>query len=116
MCSGLLLELLKDSSITDWQKMWVLAALMQVAPPNDAPVKAAQDLLKDANRHEALRGVAAVYIGRYGDMIRRKALIGIYPKVSSYIQTAIYFSSRTWPGPERANAKALWGGHSYLNQ
>lgn len=113
---GPLLELAKDSSITDWQKMWVLAALMQVAPINDAPVKAAQDLLKDANRHEALRGVAAVYIGRYGDMIRRKTLIGIYPSVSSYIQTAIYFSSRAWPGPERANAKALWGGHGYLNQ
>lgn len=68
-----------------------------------------------ANRHEALRAVAAVYVGRFGDLVRRKALISIYSTVSSYIQAAIYFSSRTWPAVERANAKASWGGHTQLN-
>lgn len=111
-----LIELLKDKSVTDWQIMWILAALLQIKPIDDAPVKAALDLLKDANRHDALRAAAAMYIGRYGDAIRRKALIGIYPSVSSYIQSAIYFASNTWPGVERANAKANWGGHGHLNQ
>lgn len=113
---GLLLDLAKDPSPTDWQKMWVFAALMQVKPIDDAPVKAALHLLKDANRHECLRAVAAIYVGRYGDMVRRKALTALYPSASNYIKAAIYFSSRTWPGVERANAKASWGGHGALNQ
>ena len=112
---GFLLGMLSENVLTDWQKMWVLAALIQVKPDNDEPIKAALTLLKDANRHEALRAVAAVYIGRYGEHARRKALIAIYPGVSSYIQVAIYFSSRYWPGVERANARASWGSHGPLH-
>jgi hypothetical protein len=82
---------------------------------HDKAVKAALDLLRDANRHEALRAVAAIYVGRFGDHTRRKALISIYRSVSSYIQAAIYYSSRHWPGTERSNAKASWGGHSPLH-
>jgi len=71
--------------------------------------------LKDGTRHEALRAVAAIYVGRYGDHSRRKALVSYYNSVSSYIQTAIYFASRNWPGIERSNAKASWGNHGLLN-
>lgn len=97
-----LLGLLKDASFTDWQKMWVLAALSQVQTADDAAVKVALDLLKDANRHDTLRAIAAVYAGRFGNHTRRKALISIYPFASNYIQAAIYYSSRMWPGVERS--------------
>lgn len=110
-----LLNLLSDASLADWQKMWIVAALSQGASSDDGAVKVVLDLLKDANRHETLRAVAAIYVGRFGDHTRRKALISLYPSVSHYIQAAIYFSSRTWPVAERANAKASWGGHGELN-
>jgi hypothetical protein len=110
-----LLGLLKDGSLMDWQKMWILAALSQVSDADDAAVKVALGLLKDANRHEALRAVAAVYVGRFGDHARRRSLIAAYPSVSEYIQAAIYFSSRRWPAAERATAKASWGSHGPLN-
>lgn len=111
----LLLGSLIDESLADWQKMWVLAALSQVDAADDAAVKIALDLLKDANRHDTLRAVAAIYVGRFGDHTRRKALISIYASISSYIQAAIYFSSNLWPKAERSNAKASWGGHSSLH-
>lgn len=107
--------LLEDASLMDWQKMWVLAALMRVKPVDDLGVKIALNLLKEANRHEALRAVAAIYVGRYGDMVRRRELISIYPTVSSYVQAAIYFSSHYWPQAERSTAKASWGAHEPLN-
>jgi hypothetical protein len=110
-----LLGLLEDASLVDWQKMWILAALSQVTKANDAAVKIAVALLKDANRHDALRAVAAIYVGRFGDHTRRKSLIAAYSSVSQYIQAAIYFSSRRWPAAERSNAKASWGGHGPLN-
>lgn len=110
-----LVDILRDASLVDWQKMWVLAALSQGQKSGDAAVKAAFDLLKDANRHDALRAVAATYVGRFGDHARRKALVSIYASVSNYIQAAIYYSSRGWPSAERSNAKVSWGRHGPLH-
>ena len=107
--------LLEEASLTDWQRMWVLAALVRVKPIDDRGVRMALDLLEDANRHEALRAVAAIYVGRYGDMVRRRRLVSVYSTVSSYIQAAIYYSTRYWPKTERSTAKANWGAHEPLN-
>jgi hypothetical protein len=107
--------LLKDDSLTDWQRMWILAALSQWRRPQDGGDQAALAILQDANRHDALRAVAAIFVGRFGDHARRKTLIATYPSVSPYIQAAIYYSSRLWPVAERNNAKASWGNHGSLN-
>ena len=112
---NLLLDLLEDSSLVDWQKMWILAALSQVDSAEDTAVKVALNIFKDANRHEALRAVAAIYVGRFGNHSRRKVLISTYPSVSGYIKAAIYYSSKSWPSAERATAKSSWSEHGPLN-
>lgn len=109
------LSMLKDPTLVDWQRIWLLAALSQADKAGDPPVKAALDLLKDANRHEALRAVAAIYVGSFGDHARRKSLVSIYPTVSNYVQAAIYYVSSRWPGVEKSNAKASWGAHGPLH-
>jgi len=110
-----LVEILKDSLLLDWQKMWVIAALLQHKDSDDGAVKVALAILKDASRHDVLRGAAAIFVGRYGSHARRKNLITVYKTVTSYVQAAIYYSSRGWPKVERSNAKASWGGHGELN-
>jgi len=110
-----LVDLLKDDSLVDWQRMWIIAALSQALTAEDAYVKVVFNILNDANRHEALRAVAATYVGRFGDHARRKSLISIYQSVSNYMQAAIYYSSKDWPGVERVNAKASWAGHGQLH-
>ena len=110
-----LLGLLSDTALVDWQKMWVLAALLRAPSADDASVKAALDIFRDANRHEALHADAAIYVGRYGDHARRTTLVSSYASVSNFIQLAIYFSSRYWPAVERRNAKASWSGHGSLH-
>jgi hypothetical protein len=108
-------SLLKDPTLTDWQKMWILAALSQSTDHHDSDFKVAMSLFQDANRHDALRAVAAIFVGRFGDHARRKALGSAYPTVSPYIQAAIFFSSRVWPPAERNTAKANWGALTPLN-
>jgi hypothetical protein len=110
-----MIGLLDDKSLVDWQRMWILAALLQAKKGDDVCTKVAVSILKNGDCHEVLRGVAAVYIGRFGEHHRRKALVQTYASVSTYIQSAIYFSARTWPGVERSNAKASWGSHSPVN-
>ena len=100
----------------DWQSMWILAALLHSKKEANDGVKRALDIFQDATRHEALRAVAAVYVGRFGDHGRRKSLRTAYPSASPYIQTAIYFSSRAWPQAERLTAKNSWGAHGGLNE
>ncbi|WP_309085299.1 RNA-directed DNA polymerase [Chelativorans sp.] len=107
---------LEDQSLVDWQVMWILAALITKDPPEDAPVKTALRILKDGTVHDATRAAAAIYVGRYGDAARRRALVALYGLVSPYVQSAIYFSSRYWPRTERGNARAQWGALGPLNE
>lgn len=108
--------LLGDTSLVDWQKIWILAALSQYSAADAAATKQAIVLLNDANKHEALRAVAAIFVGRFGDHSRRKDLSAIYPSVPEYVKAAIYYSSRHWPAAERVNARVTWGNHSSLNK
>jgi hypothetical protein len=108
--------MLSDGHLVDWQKIWILAALSQSDTAKDEPLKQAMALLKDANRHDALRAVAAIFVGRFGDHSRRKDLGAIYGLVSEYVRAAIYYSSRRWPMAERATARVSWGNHGPLNK
>lgn len=110
-----LVEFMSDNALVDWQKMWIIAALLRSQPKTDVPIQNALAILRDAQRHDALRAVAAIFVGTYGNLGRRKALMTIFPAVSPYIQAAIYFSSRNWPGAERSNARASWGNLGELN-
>lgn len=112
-----LVEYIQDDSLVDWQKMWILAGLLQARKYDDDIIKIVWDVFNDANRHQALRAVAAIFVGRYGDHARRTNLINAYGPVGNpYIQSAIYFSSRWFPSVERANARKTWGNLSELNE
>lgn len=113
--ASFLLERVKDDALVDWQRMWILATLLQLTKAGDEVVKVAMAILRDGSRHEALRAVAAIFVGRFGDHSRRKTLSALYGSVTPYIQTAIYYSTRKWPSVERSNARATWGSHGMLN-
>lgn len=107
--------LISDSSLADWQRMWLVGAMMQAPALTDNEVKLALDIARDGTRNDALRAVAAYFVGRFGDHARRTSIRTLYPQVSNYVQAAIYASSRHWPGVERSNAKATWAGHGQLH-
>ena len=54
--SNFWLVLLSDEALSDWQKMWALAApFSQVKPGSDKGIDTAVKIIKkDANRHDAL--------------------------------------------------------------
>jgi hypothetical protein len=107
--------LVSDTTLMDWQRMWLVAALLQSDLAPDDEVKIIMKIAQNGNSHDALVATAAYYVGRFGDHARRKSLQQLYAQVSQYVQAAIYASSRFWPGAERANAKAMWAGHSPLH-
>lgn len=108
-------EFIKDDVLVDWQKMWMFAALLKVKPKDSNPIQMALAIFRDAGRHETLRAVAAIYVGTYGDLGRRKILISLYAGLTPYLQAAIYFSTKDWPHNERAGARASWRSLTSLN-
>lgn len=111
-----LIELLQDSSLMDWQKMWIMAALLQGGSKDENAVKVANQLLNDSARRDMLRAIAAIYVGKFGDSARRKSLRLLYPSLSPYVQLAVYFSSRDWSGADKKNARDAWGGSSEMHK
>lgn len=113
-----LVTLLQDDTLMDWQTMWVMATLLSLpTSADDKIVKIALDIYKNGNRHEALRAAAAIFVGRFGDHIRRTALMNSYAAAGSpYVQSAIYFSSNWFPKVDKVNAKSMWGDQGPLNQ
>lgn len=110
-----LATILKDNTTMDWQRMWILAALMQADDPVAGAVKNSLGLLESGDRHNTLRASAAIYAGRFGDHAVRVRLNRLYSGLPTYIQLAIYYSSRSWPSAERRTAKSSWGDHSPLH-
>lgn len=110
-----LAAVVKDHTTMDWQRMWVLAALMQAGGPVNGAVKNSLAILENGERHHTLRASAAIYAGRFGDHAARIKLTRLYSGLPTYVQLAIYYSSRNWPVAERRTAKSSWGDHSQLH-
>jgi hypothetical protein len=88
---------------------------MQADGPVNGAVKNSLAILESGERHHTLRGSAAIYAGRFGDHAVRVKLNRLYSGLPTYIQLAIYYSSRNWPIPERRTARSSWGDHSTLH-
>jgi hypothetical protein len=101
----------------DWQKMWIFAGLLRCDSATDALVKYALGLVRGAGVHEALKAVAAIFVGKFGSFTRRKSLMSEYGGTGSpYVQSAILYASRYFPANDRRNAITNWSGHSQLHQ
>lgn len=87
--------------------MWIIACLHQSSTRDHQAVRVANDILGDPSAHEALRAIAATYVGRMGDAARRRTLFATYQAVPPIIQYAIYYSSRNWPRAEQNGADEL---------
>lgn len=114
--SVFLIRELGNDVYSDWQCMWILAALLQSADIDQSAVRSAYSLLTDANRHEGLRAVAAIFVGKFGDFARRRSLISFYPRCSEYLKSAIYFSTMYWGTVEKRTARSSWGAQGLLNR
>lgn len=108
---------IKDSTLTDWQRMWLVAGLFTGVSHSDAVTKSVFELFNDPGRHDALRAIAAIFVGRFGDHARRKALTTAYVSATSaFLRAAIYFSTRYFLPVDQSKAKTSWGNQGYLNQ
>lgn len=112
--SGRIEELVNDERLAyDWQLMWVVAAFTRAESVSTSTVNSVLRLLRDTTRSVALRGLCAIVVGMHGHAGQRRNLRHHYlDEPSEYVRTAILFSSRYFPTPERRSCLNAWSGHS----
>lgn len=108
--------LLSDELYFDWQKMWILAALLTNSSGSDEVSKWCLDIVKNQNCHESLKAVSAIYVCKFGSFPRRKSICSQYSDIGSpYVQSAILYGAHYFQPQEKSNAISSWGSHSLLH-
>jgi len=107
-------NLITDERIAyDWQLLWILAALIKAENISTRTVNTIMRILRDSSKSIALRGLCAILVGMHGHAGQRRNLKHQYAdEPSEYVRTAILFSTRYFPSPERRSCMNAWGGHS----
>jgi hypothetical protein len=112
------LEKLIDSPmlVMDYQRMYLLGALMGAAKIDRNTVNAALRLLAESTVGQEVRALAAIFAARHGTPQQRRTVRLSYEKESSaYVRAAILYASRHFTGTERKICTKAWGGHSITN-
>ena len=112
------LEKLIDSPmvVVDYQRMYLLGALMGATKIDRNTVNAALRLLAESSVGQEVRALAAIFAARHGTPQQRRTVRLSYEKEASpYVRAAILYSSRHFTGAERKTCTKAWGGHNTTN-
>lgn len=108
--------LIQNDLVFDYQKLFLLSALLNAcAIQRDCVVKAVR-LLEDPNVHVSVRAIAAIFASRHGSPQHRRAVRTSYEnEPSPYVQAAILYSSIYFTSTEKKTCIKAWGGHNSTN-
>jgi hypothetical protein len=110
------LEALANGPISDYQKMFLMAALLKAGSVESATVNVALQWLQNPQVAKETRAMAAIFAARHGVAVQKRAVRTSYEdEQSGYVRSAILFSSKYLTAAERKTCKRAWGGHSAIN-
>lgn len=112
------LEKLLQSSelVSDYQRVYLLGALMGAPRVDKNTVNAALRMLSEAHVGQEIRALAAIFAARHGTPQQRRTVRLSYEGESStYVRAAILYASRHFTGAERKVCIKAWGAHNTTN-
>ena len=105
----------QDPFYTDYQRMFVLAALLDCQEVNPTAVASANGWI-NASHGPELRALSVIFCLKFGDNQMRRHMMNMYDsEASEYVRAAILFGSQYVTTTERSVAWRAWGSHSELN-
>lgn len=105
----------QDTRLHDWQLMWVIGAFLQGRQHVDADIGSVMQVFNDRDRHDAVRAIAAIFVGAHGDAIRRRSLFEICADCTPYVQAAIFYISLRKSDATSNNHRTQWANRSPVN-
>lgn len=109
-------ELVADDAVSDYQRMFLLAALLRAKAVTRATVNTALQWLQNRTVAKETRAMAAILAAKHGAPQQKRTVRTSYEdEPSDYVRSAILFSSKYLTTVEKNTCKRAWGGHSVIN-
>ncbi len=115
--AGALEELVDvEETISDYQRMFLLAVLLKARTVGRPAVIAALQWLQNQRVAKEVRAMAAIFATRHGTATQKRAVRTSYEdEPSDYVRSAILYSARYLTPADRRTCKRAWGGHGSVN-
>jgi hypothetical protein len=108
--------LVLDSSVSDYQRMFLLAALLRSQALQRTTVNQAINWLQNPSIAKETRAIAAILAAKHGVAVQKRTVRNSYEgEQADYVRSAILFASKYFSPVERRTCKRAWGGHSAIN-
>jgi hypothetical protein len=105
-----------DGPLSDYQKIFLLAALMRSRSIERPAIVAALQWLQNPQVAREARAMAAIFAARHGGPSQKRAVKTWYEsEPSDYVRSAILYASRYLSSVERKTCQRAWGGHGPVN-
>lgn len=109
-------ELMADDTVSDYQRMFLLAALLRARAVTRATVNTALQWLQNRTVAKETRAMAAIFAAKQGAPQQKRTVRTSYEdEPSDYVRSAILFSSKYLTAAEKNTCKRAWGGHNTIN-
>jgi hypothetical protein len=108
--------LVADETVPDYQRMFLLAALVRARTVSRAAVNTALQWLQNRTVAKETRAMAAIFAAKHGVAQQKRTVRTSYEdEPSDYVRSAILFSSKYLTAVEKKTCKRAWGGHNAIN-
>jgi len=109
-------ELVADDTVSDYQRMFLLAGLLRSKTVTRATVNTALQWLQNRTVAKETRAMAAIFAAKHGVAQQKRTVrTSCEDEPSDYVRSAILYSSRYLTAVEKKTCKRAWGGHSSIN-
>jgi hypothetical protein len=109
-------RLVVDETVSNYQRMFLLAALIRARRVERATVNAVLQWMNNPLVAKETRAMAAIFASKHGVAVQKRTVRTSYEnEQSEYVRSAILYASRYLSLAERRTCKRAWGGHSAIN-
>ncbi|WP_162787207.1 RNA-directed DNA polymerase [Notoacmeibacter marinus] len=113
---GALQNLISDEAVSDYQRMFLLAALLNAKTVRRSTVNTALQWLHNRSVAKETRAMAAIFAAKHGGPQQKRTVRTSYEdEPSDYVRSAILYASKYLTSVERKTCKRAWGGHNTIN-
>jgi hypothetical protein len=108
--------LVAEDTVSDYQRMFLLAALVRARTVSRATVNTALQWLQNRAVAKETRAMAAIFAAKHGVAQQKRTVRTSYEdEPSDYVRSAILFSSKYLTAVEKKTCKRAWGAHNVIN-
>ena len=102
--------------VSDYQYMYLIAALMNCSEISRDTINLAVRLLEDKKVADETRAIAAIFAAKFGNPQQKHCVKIAYDgEHSEFVRSAILYSSKHFTSVEKKTCIKAWGGHSLVN-